>query len=81
MIFLFFKLVSNLLFNVFSVQATMAAAVVNEPAGSGKTDISNGGTIESLAEFIISSASDASFPQIKTPVFLALLTDLEKIAS
>ena len=71
----------NLSFNVFSVQATIAAAVVNDPAGSGKTDTSNGGTIDFFAESIISKAKETSFPHMKIPVFFALLKDLEKIAS
>ena len=75
------KSVLNFSLRVFSVQATIAAAVVKDPAGSGKTEISNGGTIAFLAASIISRAKEASFPHIKTPVFLAFDTDLEKIAS
>ena len=75
------KFVLNFCFSVFSVHATIAAAVVNEPAGSGKTEISNGGTIAFFAASIMSKARDASFPHIKIPVFLAFDTDLEKIAS
>ena len=78
-IFLFLKFVLNLSRSVFSVQATIAAAVVNDPAGSGKTDISKGGTIDFFAVSIISRAKDASFPQINTPVFFAFLQILKRL--
>ena len=57
----------------------MAAAVVNEPAGSGKTEISNGGTIEFLP-YPSYQAQAKRLPHIKS-VFFALFTDLENIAS
>ena len=47
----------------------------------GNTEISKGGTIASFAASIISKAREASFPQIKSPVFFAFETEREKIAS
>ena len=41
------------------MKATIAAAVVKDPAGSGNTEISNGGTMELFAASIISKAKDA----------------------
>ena len=63
------------------MQATIAAAVVKDPAGSGNTETSKGGTIDFLAVSSMSRAKDASLPHIKTPVYFALETDLEKMAS
>ena len=49
---------SNFSCSAFSTLATIAAAVVNEPAGSAKTEIRNGGTIAFFAASNMSSASD-----------------------
>ena len=46
----------------------MAAAVVNEPAGSANIEDSNGGTIAFCAASIMSSARMASLPPMKKPV-------------
>ena len=58
----------NFCFSWRSTQATMAAAVVNDPAGSANTEHSNGGTIAFLAASIMSRAMMASLPPMKKPV-------------
>ena len=44
-------------FRIFSTHATIAAAVVNEPAGSAKNEMPNGGTSAFLAFASMSRAS------------------------
>ncbi len=63
-----FQARSNFCFSCRSTQATMAAAVVNEPAGSAKIEHSNGGTIAFWAASIMSSDMMASLPPMKNPV-------------
>ena len=64
-----------------SMLATIAAAVVKEPAGSANSDMANGGTIAAFAFFIMSRASDTFLPAknmaSRTPAF----GGREKIAS
>src|SRR3546814_7932330 len=58
----------------------MAAAVVNDPAGSANTDISKGGTIALRAAPSMSSARTALRPPMNTPVRFAPRGPREKIA-
>ena len=76
-----FSSVLNLSLRAFSAQATMAAAVVNEPAGSANTGISKGGTIAALARFIMSRASIARLPPMNMAVRFTPSGPREKIAS
>ena len=71
----------NLSLSAFLAQATIAAAVVNEPAGSANTEISKGGTIAFLARSIMSSASMARLPPMNMPVRFTPSGPREKIAS
>ena len=73
--------VENVSLSAFSAQATMAAAVVKEPAGSANTEISNGGTIAALARFIMSRASMARLPPMNMAVRFTPSGPREKIAS
>ncbi len=68
-------------FSTFSTQATMAAAVVKEPAGSAKIEISNGLSSAPLALSIMSRARIASLPAKKTAVFTASRGERENMAS
>ncbi len=59
----------------------MAAAVVNEPAGSAKAEISKGFKSVARKRSIMSRASPASLPPMKTPVRAASFGERENIAS
>ena len=67
--------------SVFSTTAIIAAAVVNEPAGSANSEISNGFKSALPAASSMSSARSASLPPMKTPVRAASRGDRENIAS
>ena len=66
---------------VFSTQATKAAAVVNDPAGSANSDNPNGGTSACFACAIMSSASTAFLPPKNIPVRAPVFGGREKMAS
>ncbi len=63
------------------MRATIAAAVVNEPAGSANSEMTNGGTIAFFAASSMSSAAPASLPPMNTPVRAPMFGGREKIAS
>src|SRR4029079_9535789 len=75
-----FKLRFFLSSNHFSTHATMAAAVVNEPAGSAKNEMPNGGTSAFLAAESMSRARMAFLPQMNMPVRTPVMGRREKIA-
>ena len=70
-----------LLRKVFSTTAIIAAAVVNDPAGSANSEISNGFRSAFSAASSMSSARKASLPPMNTPVRAASRGDRENIAS
>src|SRR4051812_36311166 len=76
-----FKLRLFLSFNTFSTHATIAAAVVNEPAGSAKNEMPNGGTSAFLAFSSMSSAAIAFLPAMNIAVRAPTFGGREKIAS
>ena len=59
----------------------MAAAVVNDPAGSAKNEMPKGGTSAFLAAESMSSARMAFLPPMNMPVRTPVLGGREKIAS
>jgi hypothetical protein len=65
----------------FSTQATIAAAVVKEPAGSAKKEMPNGGTSAFLAASSMSSAGIACLPAKNTAVLVPVFGGRENIAS
>ncbi len=65
----------------FSTTATTAAAVVNAPLGSARTETANGGTIASRAASSMSSARSRSRPPMQIPVRRTRFGPREKIAS
>jgi hypothetical protein len=67
--------------SVFSTQATIAAAVVNDPFGSAKNEMPNGGTSAFLAFDSMSRASVAFLPPKNIPVLTPILGGRENIAS
>ena len=67
--------------NVFSTHATIAAAVVNDPAGSAKNEMPNGGTSAFLAAASMSRARIAFLPPTNIPVRTPVFGGREKIAS
>ena len=67
--------------SVFSTTAIIAAAVVNEPAGSANSEISNGLNSALPAASSMSSATSASLPPMKTPVRAASRGERENMAS
>ena len=68
-------------FSVFSTTAIIAAAVVNEPAGSANSEISNGLNSALPAASSMSRARSASLPPMKTPVRTASRGERENMAS
>ena len=72
---------SNFACSAFSTLATIAAAVVNEPAGSANTETRKGGTIAFFAASNMSSASETSLPPMKMPVSTPASGGREKMAS